>query len=100
MTDKNDDLILNAIIRVERRQDEMFASIVDIKVDSARNTQNLETHMRRTAALETLVQQNEDKTEQRLDKLEIGPKAAKLIVQIALGLSAIAGAIFTILKLL
>jgi hypothetical protein len=98
--EKNDEMFINLLVRIDKKQDQLQAELVDLKVDSARNTQSLILHMKRSDLLEDLVQHQKEETDKRLDSLELIPKSFNLWVKIIAGLSVVTGAIYTLFKFL
>ena len=100
MDEKKEEMFINLLVRIDKKQDQLQAEIVDLKIDSARNTESLITHVKRTNLLEDLVNHQKDETDKRLDSLELIPKSFGLWVKLAGGISVIIGLIYTISKII
>jgi DNA repair ATPase RecN len=91
MADKID-LVVDRLEDVKDSVDKMQNDIADIKLSVARNTDSLDHHIRRT-----------DLNEQRLKHIEERLTVTyllKLSVSAAVGLGAIAGAMYSIMKVI
>lgn len=98
--DKKDQMFINLLVRIDKKQDIIQGEIVELKLQGSKNTESLIHHVRRTDLLEDLVNKHEKDAELRFSNLERWPIGFKVLLQIATGLSVIAGLIYTISKLI
>lgn len=98
MDDKKEEMFINLLVRIDKKQDQLQAEIVDLKIDSARNTESLVQHIRRSDLLEELVEHQKMETDRRLDDLELIPKSFNLWVKILGGISVMVGGLYALFK--
>lgn len=92
--------------RIIEKLDVIVDKIADIDKTLAVNTEQLKEHVRRSTALENLVDQYKLDTDKKIEEALLPVKtlkglysAAKLVVAIGAAISAASGIIYTLLKL-
>lgn len=106
-------MIFEMIKGIDKKQDEQSEQINLIKIDVAKNTQDLSYHIFRTNALQDLtvkfenncalhkseMQKSKDENDSRLSALELPGKSFGLIVKVTTGLTVIIALVASFLRI-
>jgi len=100
MSEGKIDLIYDLVKDIDKKQDFQNERLVRLEEHVETNTKDLTIHKAGVETNRELIAQNKEAINERVDKMEEPRKAVKMIRNWIIGLGALSGAVFTMLKLI